>query len=93
MKRRGKNKNIPVVFLSAAIALAMILYSSLSGGRAGLLENAVKGFFSPAQRAVSGLIVWTEDLRDYVGSIKSYKEENTSLKAELAELRLQLQKH
>ncbi|MBR2521404.1 MAG: rod shape-determining protein MreC [Oscillospiraceae bacterium] len=91
MKRRGKNKNIPVVLLSVVIALAMVLYTSLSGGRTSPVEAAVKGLFSPAQRAVSGLISWVGELQDYVSSVDSYKEENTSLKAELAQLRLQLQ--
>ncbi len=90
MKRRARKKNIWYVALAVAIALCMVLLSSLSGRKTSLLERAVKGFYYPAESAAARVAVWIGDLRDYVNRIDTLKADNAKLKMEIARLNLEL---
>jgi len=90
LKRRSKQKNLPVVLLAAAIALAMVITASLRDGRPGLLSRAVNGFFYPAQRAVTLVCQAAQEASDRIDLIEKYKDENNELRAQVAQLQVEL---
>lgn len=92
MKRRGQKKNIWVVLLSGVIALAMVITSGVSGGSPGLLSRIVRGFFSPAGKAVTVICRKAEELGDHMDQVEKFRDENTELRSQVARLELEVQK-
>ena len=90
MKRRSKIRNIWLIILSLIIALGMVLTSSLTKGKTGLLEKAVKGFYAPAQLATAQVERWIGDLKDYINRVDALREENARLNEEITRLHQQL---
>ncbi|MBR6812902.1 MAG: rod shape-determining protein MreC [Oscillospiraceae bacterium] len=90
MKRRSKIRNIWLIILAVLIALGMMLSSSLSGGKTGLLERAVKGFYAPAQKGAAQIERWIGDLKDYISAVDALREENARLNEEITRLHQQL---
>ncbi len=87
MKEYIKQHGLRLLIAVAALALIVVLASSLLKGRAGLAKDAAGGLSAPVSRAASAAIEWIEGIYGYIYEYDQLVAENNALRAELAELR------
>lgn len=87
MKDYIKENGLRLLIAVVALALIVVLASTLLHGRAGLMKDAAGGVSAPVGRAASSAIEWIEGIYGYIYEYDQLVAENNALRAELAELR------
>lgn len=87
MKDYIRKNGLRLLIAVAALALIVVLASSLLHGRAGLVKDAAGGLSAPVSRAAASAIEWIEGIYGYIYEYDQLVAENNALRAELAELR------
>lgn len=87
MKEYIRKNGLRLLIAVVALALIVVLASSLLHGRAGLVKDAAGGLSAPVSRAAASAIEWIEGIYGYIYEYDQLVAENNALRAELAELR------
>ena len=86
MNRRSHPKGIWIILAAVVLAAATWVVSSLMGGSANPLSNALGVITTPLRNAFGSFAVWVEGRYDYAFRYDALVEENEQLKQRVAEL-------
>jgi len=81
-----KHKGRIAVLLAVLLALSMVVYFAVSGGRASPVSNFVGMVLSPVQKGISNLWTNFHSFFDYINRYDELAEENQQLRNRIAEL-------
>lgn len=84
MNKRPRNKGIYILTAAVVIAVAVLVYSLVSGSH--FLSDALGIITTPIRSGISSLSNWMEDRYNYAFRYDALVEENEALKQKVAEL-------
>lgn len=91
MKEYLKKNGIRLAVVLALLVIAISVAAGTSSGRAGFLTNAVGAVREPVRKAAASLSDWLTGFAGYFGEYDALLEENSALRAELAQVQEEAQ--
>ncbi len=87
-----KNKYKLILAAVTVVLVLVMAFSSVSRGKTGIIAEGVGVVLSPFQKAFTAVSDGVSEFFDFVKSAKTYKQQNTDLKKQIAELEQELRK-